>query len=106
MIVGPGKLWNIFVDKIPLFSSVDHQLLVGCKHEIKSHCPEQNEVNGLLNCLKEAKSDANFDRGCKMIVNRRIIQHTRDYRLRPRLQRACEKELREFCSEVLLHQGE
>ena len=95
----------IFVNKIPLFSGVDHQLLVGCKHEIKSHCPEQNEVNGLLNCLKEAKNDANFDRGCKMIVNRRIIQHTRDYRLRPRLQRSCQKELKEFCSDVLLHQG-
>ena len=40
-----------------------------------------------------------------MIVNRRIIQHTRDYRLRPRLQRACEKELSKFCGEVLLHQG-
>ena len=87
------------------FLGIDHQLLIGCKHEIKSHCPEQNEVNGLLNCLKEAKNDANFDRGCKMIVNRRIIQHTRDYRLRPRLQRACEKELSKFCGEVLLHQG-
>jgi len=40
------------------------------------------------------------------IVNRRIIQHTRDYRLRPRLQRACQKELKDFCSEVLLQQGD
>ena len=63
-----------------LLNGVDHQLLIGCKHEIKSHCPEQNEINGLLNCLKEAKNDANFDRGCKMIINRRVIQHTKDYR--------------------------
>ena len=40
-----------------LVMGVDHQLLMGCKHEIKSHCPEQNEVNGLLNCLKEAMEE-------------------------------------------------
>ncbi len=89
-----------------LIQGVDHQLLIGCKHEIKSHCPQQNEVNGLLNCLKEAKKDANFDRGCKMIVNKRIIQHTRDYRLRPRLQRACEHDLVKFCSQVMLEQDQ
>ena len=60
-----------------LVNGVDHQLLMGCKHEIKSHCPEQNEINGLLNCLKEAKEEPDFDRGCKMIVNRRVIQHTK-----------------------------
>jgi hypothetical protein len=32
------------------------------------------------------KSDPNFDRGCKIIVNQRIIAHALDYRLRPRLQ--------------------
>ena len=63
-----------------LVMGVDHQLLMGCKHEIKSHCPEQNEVNGLLNCLKEAMEEPDFDRGCKMIVNKRVIQHTKDYR--------------------------
>lgn len=63
-----------------LISGVDHELLIGCKHEIKQHCPEQNEVNGLLNCLKEVKEDANFDRSCKLIVDRRVIQYTKDYR--------------------------
>ena len=66
-----------------LVMGVDHQLLMGCKHEIKSHCPEQNEVNGLLNCLKEAMEEPDFDRGCKMIVNKRVIQHTKDYRYTP-----------------------
>lgn len=82
---------------------VDHELIIGCKHEIKRHCQSIEQVNGLLNCLKEVKNDANFDRSCKMIVNRRIIQHTRDYRLRPRLQKACELDLKKFCGDVLLN---
>ena len=86
-----------------LVMGVDHQLLMGCKHEIKSHCPEQNEVNGLLNCLKEAMEEPDFDRGCKMIVNKRVIQHTRDYRLRPRLQKACSMDLKKFCGDVLIN---
>ena len=79
---------------------VDYVLLNGCKHEIKSHCPTQNEINGILNCLREAKKDANFDPGCKRIVNRRIIQHAKDYRLRPRLQKACQMDLQKFCGQV------
>ena len=26
--------------------------MVGCKHEIKTHCQEHTEPNGILNCLK------------------------------------------------------
>ncbi len=26
--------------------------MVGCKHEIKTHCQEHTEPNGVLNCLK------------------------------------------------------
>lgn len=36
--------------------------------------------------FQEVKSDPNFDRGCKIIVNQRIIAHALDFRLRPRLQ--------------------
>ena len=35
-----------------IFFSVDHALVVGCKHEIKTHCQEHTEPNGILNCLK------------------------------------------------------
>ena len=89
-----------------LIEGVDHELLIGCKHEIKQHCPKENEINGILHCLKEAKSDVNFDRNCKLIINRRTNQQSRDYRLRPRLQKACEKDLKKFCSDVLLNQGD
>jgi hypothetical protein len=35
-----------------LFCSVDHALMLSCKHEIKTHCQEHTEPNGILNCLK------------------------------------------------------
>lgn len=35
-----------------LENSVDHVLMVGCKHEIKTHCQEHSEPNGIFNCLK------------------------------------------------------
>lgn len=85
-----------------VLSSVDHALMTGCKHEIKQHCGNHDELNGVLNCLKEIKDDPNFDRTCKLIVNRRIIQHTKDYRMRPRLQKACEMDMKKFCANVLL----
>jgi hypothetical protein len=41
-----------FLSKMFSLSRVDHALMVGCKHEIKTHCQEQSEPNGILNCLK------------------------------------------------------
>ena len=91
-----------------LIDGVDHELLIGCKHEIKQHCPKENEINGILHCLKQTiqSSNMDFDRNCKLIINRRTNQQSKDYRLRPRLQRACEKDLKNYCEDVLLHQGD
>ena len=91
-----------------LIDGVDHELLIGCKHEIKQHCPKENEINGILHCLKQTiqSSNMDFDRNCKLIINRRTNQQSKDYRLRPRLQRACEKDLKNYCQDVLLHQGD
>lgn len=52
--------------------------------------------------LQEVKNDPNFDRGCRLIVNQRIISHALDYRLRPRLQKACKMDLEKFCSTALM----
>jgi len=48
----------------------------------------------------------NFDRNCKLIVSRRTRQQAKDYRLRPRLQKACEKDLSKFCQDILLESGD
>ena len=51
--------------------------------------------------LQEVKNDPNFDRGCRLIVNQRVIAHALDYRLRPRLRKACQMDLEKFCARVL-----
>ena len=67
-------------NSVKLYFALFSIIFLGCKHEIKQHCPSENEINGILHCLKEAKSDVNFDRNCKLIVSRRTRQQAKDYR--------------------------
>jgi len=81
----------------------DHLLVKTCQAEIDRHC--SNAVgSSLLTCLREnMKEDKDFDLECKRIVVRRIVQHSRDYRLNPQLQRACKLDLPKFCSQHIVH---
>jgi len=82
-------------------NSVDFAVLRGCKREIQEHCNEADE-SSILVCLKDFKDQPNFDQKCRMIVNKRIVQHMKDYRLNPLLQKACHLDIPKFCHDVLL----
>ncbi|TRY79671.1 hypothetical protein TCAL_13427, partial [Tigriopus californicus] len=86
-----------------MMNSLDHTLTKVCGNEIKTHCSETNgEPNAILNCLKENQSSLNFDRACRGLVIQRIVQQMKDYRLNPRLQQACARDLPDHCAHVML----
>lgn len=43
----------------------------------------------------------NFDLKCKQVVIRRIVHDMSDYRLQPKLQRACKEDIPKFCARVI-----
>ncbi len=88
---------------------VDHVLMRTCQSEIARHCGGGRQAaagaatpNAILNCLKENRDDANFDTACRKLVVSRIIQQMSDYRLNPRLVKACKLDLPKFCQHELL----
>ena len=82
-------------------NEVDFALTRSCKREIKEHCPTETSRD-ILRCLKVFSQDNNFDQKCLDIINRRIVQQSRDYRLNPSLQKSCKEDISKFCSKVLL----
>jgi hypothetical protein len=46
--------------------------------------------------------DTGFDLKCRRVVVRRIIQQMKDFRLNPRLQKACRNDMSKFCAELFV----
>ena len=81
-------------------NEVDFALTRSCKREIKEHCPTETSRN-ILRCLKDFSHDNNFDQKCLDIIDTRIVQQSRDYRLNPSLQKYCKEDINKFCSNVI-----
>ena len=81
-------------------NEVDFILTRVCKREIKEHCMAESSRN-ILKCLKDFSHDNNFDQKCLDIINKRIVQQSRDYRLNPSLKKSCKEDITKFCSAVL-----
>jgi Golgi apparatus protein 1 len=55
----------------------------------------------LLNVFQRYKDETSFDPKCKLIVVRRMIEQSHDYRFNPLLQKGCRIDISKFCSEVI-----
>ena len=84
------------------YNKLDTFMTKTCANEISTHCGEEEGENAILNCLKEHIADVNFDAKCKRVVIKRIIQQMKDYRLNPRLAKACTNDLPKFCHKFIL----
>ena len=89
-----------------MHNSADAILAKYCANEISRHCEKATGANAILTCLKENKDDNDFDPKCRKIVVRRIVQQMTDYRLNPKLQRACALDLPKFCNNVIEEQSD
>ncbi|GFG30167.1 hypothetical protein Cfor_10154 [Coptotermes formosanus] len=81
-------------------SSVDYTLLTTCKHMIRQFCHEEDKSQALV-CLKRYKDETTFDAKCKVIVVRRMIEQSHDYRFNPLLMKGCHIDISKFCSGVV-----
>jgi len=86
-------------------NDTDFALMRGCKREIKEHCADEDSKD-VLRCLKDFSDDSNFDPKCLAIIGKRIVQHSKDYRLNPNLRKSCNRDIPKFCKEVLKFKGE
>eukprot|EP00090_Calanus_glacialis_P000340 TRINITY_DN10209_c0_g1_i1.p1 TRINITY_DN10209_c0_g1~~TRINITY_DN10209_c0_g1_i1.p1 ORF type:complete len:1124 (-),score=372.79 TRINITY_DN10209_c0_g1_i1:391-3762(-) len=86
-------------------NDTDFALMRGCKREIKEHCADE-DAKDVLRCLKDFRDDSNFDAKCLNIIGKRIVQHSKDYRLNPSLQKSCHKDIPKFCKDALKFKGE
>jgi Golgi apparatus protein 1 len=55
-----------------------------------------------LECLKAVKDEPGFDERCHVVILRRMIEHSYDFRLNPALHGACKLDIGKFCSQKLL----
>lgn len=82
-----------------LDSTIDFALTSVCKNMIEMYC--NSDPADALNCLKDKKNDWNFDKPCRALVLKRMAQQNIDYRLNPRLRKACSVEVKKFCFAVV-----
>ena len=88
-----------------VMNSVDYSLMKICKHEIKNYdCTFQgrSQINGIFNCLKDHRHEPTFDRMCLKIIDERIRERSHDYRLNPRLQAACSKNIEQNSQRLMM----
>jgi Fe2+ transport system protein B len=55
----------------------------------------------LLDLLQRYKDETTFDPKCKVIVVRRMIEQSHDYRFNPLLLKGCHIDIAKFCSGVV-----
>ena len=53
--------------------------------------------------LQHHRDDPVFNEDCRKIVIHRMIEQNTDYRLNPDLKKACQPDIKKFCSNVVLH---
>ena len=70
------------------------------QREIKEHCSGADSKD-LIKCLKDFSHDNSFDQKCLEILNKRIVQHSQDFRLNPSLKKFCHRDIKKFCSDII-----
>ncbi|XP_067007577.1 Golgi apparatus protein 1 [Anabrus simplex] len=81
-------------------NSVDYVLITTCQQMIRQFCHQEDQSKALV-CLKRYKDDPTFDPKCKVIVVRRMIEQSTDYRFNPLLQKGCRMDISKFCSSIV-----
>lgn len=86
----------------------DFTLFKVCKKMIKKHCSMEmhNGEEDVLDCLKEAKTEEDFDPSCRTYVMKRMLEESKDYRLNPSLMKRCNPDIRKFCSHITVEDSE
>ncbi|XP_052230402.1 Golgi apparatus protein 1-like [Dreissena polymorpha] len=83
----------------------DFSLFRTCKQMIKKHCSHKDNQD-MLSCLKQHLDELGHDDPCKKMVLKRAMESTKDYRMNPKLAKACRRDIPKFCKEDLQHQKE
>lgn len=86
-------------------SRTDFALMQACKGMLKQYCPDIDDPNA-LNCLKNHKDETMFDHHCHMVIVNRLISQNQDYRFNPELQHACNKDIADYCTKVVVEAKE
>ncbi|XP_054282392.1 Golgi apparatus protein 1-like [Macrosteles quadrilineatus] len=84
-------------------SSTDYTLLTSCKPMMRLYC-QQYDKSQALSCLKKHKDEGGFDSKCRLVVMRRMIEQSTDYRFNPLLAVGCRMDIDKFCHAVVDHQ--
>uniref|UniRef100_A0A1B6KZZ0 Golgi apparatus protein 1 n=1 Tax=Graphocephala atropunctata TaxID=36148 RepID=A0A1B6KZZ0_9HEMI len=84
-------------------SSTDYTLLSTCKPMIRLYCQQYDKSQALM-CLKKYKDEVQFDNKCRLLVMRRMIEQTSDYRFNPLLAIGCRMDIDKFCNHIVDHQ--
>ncbi|KAG8248712.1 glycogenin glucosyltransferase glg1 [Homalodisca vitripennis] len=84
-------------------SSTDYTLLLTCKPMIRLFCQQYDKSQALM-CLKKYKDEVSFDNKCRLLVMRRMIEQTSDYRFNPLLAIGCRMDIDKFCNHIVDHQ--
>ncbi|XP_070575745.1 Golgi apparatus protein 1-like isoform X2 [Ptychodera flava] len=79
---------------------MDYTFMRVCKRMIKQFCPE-SDPKDIFKCLKNHKSDPSMEQKCKQVITKRQITKNTDYRLKPALEKACNKDIPKFCQEEI-----
>merc|ERR1712179_498183 len=99
-----------------------------CGSDIEKFCVNERADDGGLECLKSLKhrelskrcrkelfkeemeeavdNDTDFAPKCLAIIGKRIVQHSKDFRLNPSLRKSCNRDIPKFCKEVMKFKGE
>lgn len=86
-------------------SSTDYALLHTCKEMMKQYCRNPDDTKA-LQCLKIHKDEPSFDRNCHMIIVNRMILQNMDYRFNPVLQKACARNIADYCTAIVATERE
>lgn len=104
--LGPLCRRSIFsVKKSELLdSATDYGLMSACKPMVDRFCPNLEDKQSALDCLKTHKDEKGFDKHCHLMVVKRMIVQNQDYRFNPKLQEACAKNIAEFCTPIVAYE--
>ncbi|XP_001641258.2 Golgi apparatus protein 1 isoform X2 [Nematostella vectensis] len=85
---------------------LDPELQSACKREIKKFCfnhitKDISQRDGeMVNCLKKQLPKENLGQSCEMYIRTVIHEEAMDYRLDPKLSKACKDEVSQYCQHI------
>ena len=85
-------------------NSVDYSLLSICKGAIDKYCFTV-DLHDVLYCLRDHRRDHGIGNNCRVLILKRLLHQNQDYRLNPRLKGGCKKEIKKYCSEIIINRN-